>query len=751
MKLARKYSDYLVYRLLESVMVTSNEFKKIINDMPNTDKIADILYQIIDDKVDIKTNYNLVDVDKEKNDEVSFLPDNQYQRFLTKGDDVTTKTKGKAKIGRMINQILKDNGHTQFKDTDVEKFINNFKSTWNKKHGIVNRKTEVVKGKDILKWYNINSYNSDKGTLGSSCMRYEKVNHFMNIYAENPDKISMIIITDEGKLVARALFWVLDETTQGSSKKFYLDRIYTEQDSDVNFLFDWVVDNLCNKDSKILASHKNSENQYEMKVFLNKVNFEHYPYADSFNYLYEKIDKEGRILGNGYVSNFSHWDDKEITKNYSVSEIRNHSEGFPSRLSHVFSKKLNMFINNKEAIQDSEVGWVPKSMCKKCEFLDDWIYQDNAVWSESMQDWIDKRQAVDTKDFGLIHRDAIIKVATKYIGDYLHPIDFISKMERGENLFEIETKLKSNDWKIPEYRFNRERYYSDNLVVKDFWNEWQIKQGCFELFDCGQYDDVIPKVNNFTELVKERNHKAYLLKEDAILFRLTPSDDNKWISVSDLKSPYHNLNYTEFVKFVNNSDIDKSTKNLIIENKTKFHEYWMNNSSSYRRKFEIDIKMSGVDGTGLYLKLFDLVWKKFMTMDESINREIKERFENYNLTDDQVQLVYEILSGLTLAFIIYDDTSDSRGMVNDWLDSDKATNFIDRISNIRNHNGDISGIYFSDFTEICRKIFRNYIDDLRGDIRVVSDEMAREYNISRDAFMSFISDSISLRDLNPYI
>ena len=270
MKLARKYSDYLVYQLLESVMVTSKEFKNIIHDMPNGDKIADILYNIIDDKTDIKTNYNLIDVDKEKNDEVSFLPDNQYQRFLTKGDDVTTKTKGNAKIGRMINQILKDNGHNQFKDTDVEKFINNFKSTWNKKHGIVNRKTEVVKGKDILKWYDVSNYNSTNGTLGNSCMRYEKVNHFMNIYAENPDKISMVIITDEGKLVARSLFWVLDETSQGN-KKFYLDRIYTEQDSDFQFLFDWVVDNLCNKDPKILASHKNSDNQYEMKIFLNKV------------------------------------------------------------------------------------------------------------------------------------------------------------------------------------------------------------------------------------------------------------------------------------------------------------------------------------------------------------------------------------------------------------------------------------------------------------------------------------------------
>ena len=133
MKIARKYSDYLVYQLLESVMVTSKEFKSIIHDMPNNNKIADILYAIIDDKMDIKTNFNLIDVSPDQNDEVSFLPDNQYQRFITKGEDVTTKKKSNGKIGRMVGQILRDNGHTQFKDTDIEKFINSFKTAWNKK------------------------------------------------------------------------------------------------------------------------------------------------------------------------------------------------------------------------------------------------------------------------------------------------------------------------------------------------------------------------------------------------------------------------------------------------------------------------------------------------------------------------------------------------------------------------------------------------------------------------------------------
>jgi uncharacterized protein YpuA (DUF1002 family) len=204
------------------------------------------------------------------------------------------------------------------------------------------------------------------------------------------------------------------------------------------------------------------------------------------------------------------------------------------------------------------------------------------------------------------------------------------------------------------------------------------------------------------------------------------------------------------MKFVDASDIDQSTKDSIIETKTKFHEYWLENSSGYTRRFEIYSKMSGVDGTDLYLKLFDLVWKEFMTREEAINREIKERFEYYNvnLTDDQIQLVWEILSGLTLAFIYFDDTNDSRGTVHDWLRSDKAANFKDKISNIRRGDSDLS---WTDFTEICRMVFRDFIDDTRGDIRTISDRMAREYNINRSSFISFINNAISFRDLNPYV
>ena len=71
MKYLEKYNGYLIEKLLESILVTTKEFKDIIHDMPQGNKIADILYNIIVHQTDIKTNYNLLDSSVDKNDEIT--------------------------------------------------------------------------------------------------------------------------------------------------------------------------------------------------------------------------------------------------------------------------------------------------------------------------------------------------------------------------------------------------------------------------------------------------------------------------------------------------------------------------------------------------------------------------------------------------------------------------------------------------------------------------------------------------------
>jgi len=748
MKIARKYSDYLVYQLLESVMVTSKEFKSIIHEMPKNNKIADILYAIIDDKMDIKTNFNLIDISPDQNDEVSFLPDNQYQRFIDKGEDLTTKKKSNGKIGRMVGQVLRDNGHTQFKDTDIENFINSFKTGWNKKHGITNRKTQLVKGQDIKKWYSESTYHSSGGTLGNSCMRYNKVNHFMNIYAENPDKVSMVILTEDDKLLGRALFWNLDYSSQG--KKYYLDRIYTEQDSDVQFIYDWVVENIVGKDVKILGAYKNSDNEYEMKVNLSKTNFDHYPYADTFNYLYEKIDKNSKISGNGYTSNLSRWDEADITKDYIVSEIRNHNSGISTMLSHRYSEHLDIYIQRGEAVNTSK-GWLPKSMCKRCKYTDSWLLEEEAIYSESMQDWIPKNSAYESEKFGWVLSDAIVKVATKYIGKYTEPIQIYTAIENDELLFEVEEQLNNSEgYFYPEYRPGRIKYYSNDLKVKDFWNESQISVTCYQVYKSikrMEQDDSLFSPYNF--VARERSGYVYLFKEDAELFGVEIDLENPtWISSNDIRTQYKSMQYLQFVDFVNDSDLSDDKKSKIIQMKTRFHEALMVSDSTYRRNFEVYTKLKDISKLDLFNRVINETFGRMIKNDkDQIVRIIRNRFEDsydIELNEEEMELIIKLLRSYLISYMIRRDSQDARNQLYYWIKNKEVG-----ISNLRLTSD--SDRKPSIVCDLITRIF-NYggVDDIFIKYRdQVLQEIGEEYNIVSSAVYRYIG-GIPMDDINPY-
>src|SRR5690606_14791621 len=108
------------------------------------DNIGYELYKMINQ--DIKTNYNILSL-TDKYDELAFIPNSQFQRYKENNVDISTKHKSKAKVGRIVRQLLKDNNKS-YPDSSIEQFVNRFKSKWDKLHGINTRKIKIVSGKD---------------------------------------------------------------------------------------------------------------------------------------------------------------------------------------------------------------------------------------------------------------------------------------------------------------------------------------------------------------------------------------------------------------------------------------------------------------------------------------------------------------------------------------------------------------------------------------------------------------------------
>ncbi len=96
------------------------------------------------------------------------------------------------RVGRGIKALLSKTDY-KFTDSEIEQFVNKYKSAWDKMNDIF-RNFELVNGDDIGRWYNYGMYdNPSRGTLGSSCMKSSRVS-FFHIYMKNPDKCSLLIL-----------------------------------------------------------------------------------------------------------------------------------------------------------------------------------------------------------------------------------------------------------------------------------------------------------------------------------------------------------------------------------------------------------------------------------------------------------------------------------------------------------------------------------------------------------------------------
>ena len=115
-------------------------------------------------------------------------------------------------VGRFVRAILTKTG-IEVKPKDLEDFVSKYKATILIEKEAFTR-FEIVNGEDIKKWYHVDNYDKELGTLGSSCMRYSKCRDFLDIYSSNTERCSLIILKskiDDNKITGRALLWLDDK------------------------------------------------------------------------------------------------------------------------------------------------------------------------------------------------------------------------------------------------------------------------------------------------------------------------------------------------------------------------------------------------------------------------------------------------------------------------------------------------------------------------------------------------------------
>ena len=235
---------------------------------------------------------------------VSFLPVSKFEKV----EDVWNKGRTPMKIGRFLRKFLNEYSIKNYEidDIQIEKFVNTFKSYFSRDIS----KLKIVEGVDILKYYQEDSYHIYGGRYGSlwnSCMRQYERNKFMKLYADNIDKVKMLVFFDDNeKIRARALLWegVRDHNDKDTKYKF-MDRIYSFYDHDVDFFKDWAKENgYITKWEQSAKSERDFDlgdrvhSRMSLYVKLENTEQDYFPYLDTFKFY--NVDKKRFSNADGF-------------------------------------------------------------------------------------------------------------------------------------------------------------------------------------------------------------------------------------------------------------------------------------------------------------------------------------------------------------------------------------------------------------------------------------------------------------------
>lgn len=257
------YNDYINEKKEENGLaefIYSKEFGDILIKLKKYSPIANELIDLYDNHENVKRTF--IDVTKDEN-RISFIYDVDVIDIDKKSIWSNRKRK-KVKIGKFLKSLLKD----KYLEFEIERFVNFYKSEIRK----FKTYFKIFKGEELSKWYNIDNMVPELGTLGSSCMRYERCQEYFDLYKKNPDKISLLVLFEIGndKSIGRSLLWELNDGI------IFMDRIYYSYDCDKILFKNYALENNIS-----INSHDHKNGIEKIYTYLKPKDYEYYPYLDT--------------------------------------------------------------------------------------------------------------------------------------------------------------------------------------------------------------------------------------------------------------------------------------------------------------------------------------------------------------------------------------------------------------------------------------------------------------------------------------
>lgn len=359
--------------LIKNPILISDDLKQILTQLRNDSLFVDyLLKEEIEEKFLAKNFVNYLSVSIDDPSKISYLSKDRIGK-ISEDEYWGSPKRFHCKPGSLISKIFNN-----ISGQEVEKFSTLFKSISSVKEFTL----EVVKGQEIVDLYHQSRYQDlNRGSLGSSCMKYDRCVEYLKIYRDN-DNISMLVMKDKnGMVIGRSILWDLDNGDK------FMDRIYTSCDEEYMYFFKkWAKDNgyfyktLQGWQNTIQITKEGKEIEMLLEVTFKNIKYDRYPYMDTFkwvnletgklyNYKSENLNENSILLispdGSYTHRNGLEFDDIDRNWQHQGTLIRVEEENVSTIRENLnYSETLGIYLLKR----DSEYS----------EEFRDYIYKDNS-------------------------------------------------------------------------------------------------------------------------------------------------------------------------------------------------------------------------------------------------------------------------------------------------------------------------------------------------------------------------------------
>lgn len=278
-----------------------------------------------------------------KNGTISYLPIGRELKYTDNGE-WSREGRQEGKPAKTITQILSDAMLRAVTNRDLEIFSNLYKGQASDLYTI-----KEAKGDEIKEIYNLK-------IPFTSCMNGEDNTEKLDLYTDNPDRISLLYVKVGNQCVARALMWI---DNQGNK---IIDRVYGSEEFRTMFR-DYAKEIGAWKKVYDGAGQSNwfdpEGNTVNEKFFYINVDsdFSQYPYVDTMCYLNDNVSPS--TLSN---------DDQDATKKLQCT-----GGGYED-----YSRGVECLGCNGRYDEDD---------CRWSEYHDAWIHEDDAIYVDDCSDY----------------------------------------------------------------------------------------------------------------------------------------------------------------------------------------------------------------------------------------------------------------------------------------------------------------------------------------------------------------------------